>query len=89
MGEDELQHRVWNCDESGFCTAVASEKSLAKCREKEVHETMGRTGRDYITILACGCADGTQFSLCRLQGQEPWGTMDEEWAASRLSLFSF
>ena len=43
MAEDDLQHRVWNCDESGFCTAVASKKLLAKRGEKEVYETMGGT----------------------------------------------
>ena len=51
MAEDDLQHRVWNCDESGFCTAVASKKLLAKRGEKEVHETMGGTGREYLTIV--------------------------------------
>ena len=50
---------MWNCDESGFCTAVSSKKILAKRGEKEVHETMGGSGREHITILACGCADGT------------------------------
>ena len=57
MDEDDVRHRVWNCDESGFCTAVASKKILAKRGEKEVHETMGGSGREYITILACGCAE--------------------------------
>lgn len=61
MAEDDLQHRVWNCDESGFCTAVASKKLLAKRGEKEVHETMGGTGREYITIV------GVQMELgCHL-----------------------
>ena len=53
--KDDVQHRVWNCDESGFCTAVASKKILAKQGEKEVHEPMGGSGREYITILTCGC----------------------------------
>ena len=61
MDEDELQHRLWNCDESGFCTAVSSKKILAKRGEKEVHETMGGSGREHVTILACGCADGTRL----------------------------
>ena len=38
MDEDDFQHRLWNCDESGFCTAVASKKILAKRGEKKVHE---------------------------------------------------
>ena len=61
LNQDDVQHRVWNCDESGFCTAVASRKILAKRGEKQVHETMGGSGREYITILACGCADGTRL----------------------------
>ena len=52
---------MWNCDKSGFCIAVASKKILAKQGKKEVHETMGGSGREYITIIACGCADGTRL----------------------------
>ena len=61
LDADDIQHRVWNCDESGFCTAVASKKILAKRGEKAIHETMGGSGREYITVLACGCADGTRL----------------------------
>ena len=27
---EELQHYTWNCDERGFCTAVASKKILVR-----------------------------------------------------------
>ena len=30
MPPEELQHHIWNCDETGFCTAQASRKVLAK-----------------------------------------------------------
>ena len=45
----------------GFCTAVTAKKILAKCGDKNVHETVGGSGRDYITILGVGCADGTRL----------------------------
>ena len=42
---------------------LASIKLLTKRGEKEVYETMSGTGREYITILACGCADGMRLHL--------------------------
>jgi hypothetical protein len=30
MPNDELQHRLWNCDETGFCSAQACPRILAK-----------------------------------------------------------
>lgn len=47
----DLQNRLWNCDETGFCTAVASRSVLTRRGSKEVHETGGGSGRDYITVL--------------------------------------
>ena len=47
----ELAHRIWNCDETGFCTAVPSKSVLSRRGAKEVHETAGGSGRDFITIL--------------------------------------
>lgn len=47
----DLAHRIWNCDETGFCTAVASKAVLTRRGAKEVHETAGGSGRDYITVL--------------------------------------
>ena len=57
----ELQKYIWNCDETGFCTATTLKTILAKCGEKDVHETLGGSGRDYITILGAGSADGTRL----------------------------
>ena len=59
LAEYDLIHGVSNCDECGFCTFVASKKILAK----DVHETMGGSGKEYITILAAGCANGTRLTL--------------------------
>ena len=47
----DLSNRIWNCDETGFCTAVASKAVLTRRGAKEVHETAGGSGRDYITVL--------------------------------------
>ena len=58
---DELQHYIWNCDETGFCTSAAVSKILAKRGDKDVQLTMGGSGRDYITVLGAGCADGTRL----------------------------
>ena len=40
---------------------MTSKRLLAKRGEKDIHETMGGSGREYITILGCGCADGTRL----------------------------
>ena len=47
----DVSNRLWNCDETGFCTAVASKAVLARRGAKEIHETAGGSGRDYITVL--------------------------------------
>jgi len=56
----DLSKRLWNA-ETGFCTAVASQRVLAKRGAKDVHETAGGSGRDYITVLGVGAADGTRL----------------------------
>lgn len=61
MSWAELGRRLWNCDETGICTGVASRKLLARRGEKNVHEVGGGSGRDYITILACGSAFGERL----------------------------
>ena len=61
LSYSELARRLWNCDETGVCTAIASKKVLAKRGEKNVHETGGGSGRDYITILGCGSAIGERL----------------------------
>lgn len=47
----DLANRIWNCDETGFGTAVASKAVLSRRGAKEVHETAGGSGRDFITVL--------------------------------------
>lgn len=49
--EAKIAQRLWNCDETGFCTAVVSNKVLARWGAKIVHEVGGGSGREYITLL--------------------------------------
>ena len=48
---EAIAERLWNCDETGFCTAVASKQVLAKKGSKAVYEVGGGSGREYITVL--------------------------------------
>ena len=57
----DLSSRLWNCDETGFCTATASKVVLARRGSRSVHEIGGGTGREFITVLGCGAADGTRL----------------------------
>ena len=57
----DLPSRLWNADETGFCTSVASQKVLSKKGSKDVHEVSGGSGREFHTILAAGAADGEQL----------------------------
>lgn len=53
--------RLWNADETGFCTSMASRSVLARREAKDVHETSGGSGREYYTVLAAGAADDIQL----------------------------
>ena len=59
--QDDIGRRLWNCDETAFATDVASRKILARKGEKNVHETGGGSGREYITVLGCGSASGERL----------------------------
>ena len=59
---EELRKRIWNCDETGFCTSAAVTKVLAKRGAKDVQDTVGGSGREYITVLGCGSASGVRLS---------------------------
>ena len=58
----DLASRLWNADETGFSLAIASGHVLAKRGSRDVHETGGGTGREYVTVLGCGSADGSRIS---------------------------
>lgn len=57
----DLASRLWNADETGFCTAMASHRVLARRGAREVHETAGGSGREYVTVLGAGSADGIRL----------------------------
>ena len=40
MPSDQLQPHLWNCDETGFCSAQACPRTLAKQGEKDVQDTL-------------------------------------------------
>lgn len=61
LPQDVLEQHIWNCDETGFCTAQASKKVIAKRGERDVHDTMGGSGREFFTVLAAGCASGVRL----------------------------
>ena len=61
LERSDLASRLWNADETGFCTAMASHTVLARRGSKAVHETAGSSGRDYITVLGAGAADGIRL----------------------------
>lgn len=46
----DLGDQLWNCDESGICTSVASSTVLARRGSKWFHETTGESRREVITI---------------------------------------
>ena len=49
MRDDELRCKILNCDETGFCIAIASKKILRKHGDKDMHETMGGSNKEYVT----------------------------------------
>ena len=72
---EELAQRMWNCDETAFATDVASKRVLARRGERNVHETGGGSGREYITVLGCGSASGERLPPYVLyKGKNLWTT---------------
>ena len=53
--------RLWNCDETAFCTSVSSKKLIARRGMKVVHEIGGGSGRQYITVHCAGSANGERL----------------------------
>ena len=45
---------LWNCGETGFCSAQACHKVLTKWGDKDVKDTLGGSGREYCTVLGPG-----------------------------------
>ena len=56
----DFSNRLWNCDETEFCTSDSSKKVLVRRGSREMHETCRRSGREYITVLDAGSASGVK-----------------------------
>ena len=50
--------RLWNCDESAFCTTAASQSLLVRRGAKLVSEVSAGSGREYFTVQCVGSATG-------------------------------
>ena len=61
LTNEEFKKRLWNCDESAFCLSATSKRIFCKRGERDVHETVCGSGREYITILGAACANGTRL----------------------------
>ena len=72
----DLSSRLWNADETAFCTAVASPKVLARRGSRCVYKTAGGSGRDYITVIRAGAADGVRLPPYTLYGTSKSGWME-------------
>ena len=59
--DEAISARLWNCDETAFCTSVSSQKLLARRGMKAVHEIGGGSGRQYITVHCAGNAHGERL----------------------------
>ena len=55
----DLASQIFNCDEVGFATAVASSKVLAKKGSRNVYDVQNGCGQENITFLVGGSAAGT------------------------------
>ena len=54
------QH-LWNCDETGLCTAAGAKSLLVKRGSRQVSEVSSGSDHEYITIHCAGCASGEQL----------------------------
>ena len=81
VGDDEKKKRFWNCDETGFCLTTKSKKVLAKRGDRDVHETVGGSGREYITLLGAACANGTRLPPYILYSKTSMESLDARWSS--------
>ena len=56
-----VKHRLWNCDETAFCTSPVATKLLARRGSRVVHEIGGDSGHQYVTVHCCGSASGERL----------------------------
>lgn len=58
-----MASRIWNCDETGFNTAVGSQQVLVNRASKVVHKTGGGSDRENITVHICGYGTGEMLPV--------------------------
>ena len=60
---NERGRRMWNCDETGLCTctSVSSNRVICQRGVRVVSEIGSGSGRENITVLACGSAIGERI----------------------------
>ena len=54
----ETQQHLWNCDETGFCTAASAKTLLVRRGTKQVSEVSNGSDHEYITVHTACCASG-------------------------------
>ena len=59
--DPEVACRLWNCNETAFCTSTTSKKLLCKQGAQSLHEVGGGTGREHTTVHVCCCANGQRL----------------------------
>ena len=57
----DISCRLWNCDETAFCTSPVSTTILARRGSRAVHEVGGGSGRQYFTVHCGGSASGERL----------------------------
>ena len=53
--------RLWNCDETGFCTSSSSTKLIVRRGAKAVHEVGGGSGHEFITVHCAASGSGERL----------------------------
>ena len=56
-----IKPRLWNCDETAFCTSASTSKLIVRRGAKMCHEIGGGSGREYITVHCAGSAAGERL----------------------------
>ena len=59
--DDDLVRRLWNADETGLCLNATSQTVLTQRGTKSVYKIGRESGREYITVLGHGSADGLKL----------------------------
>ena len=61
IAPDGIAKRLWNADETGLCLNATSKFVLARRGTRAVYEVDGGCGREFVTVLGCGAADGMKL----------------------------